>query len=115
MELLTSLGGDLLKNLGGNVAEIVGGGVLWIIDLLISLLPLSPFVGITIDGLPREAIGWLNYFVDIARMLTLFTAWLACLVIYFIASRVMDFIKQIDGIKQIIGNFILPTGVGGGE
>lgn len=106
---------DFLSNLGVDVAELLGGGVLWIIDLLISVLPFSPFLGLNIDGLPKQAVGWLNYFVDIGAMMRLMTGWLVCISIYMIVHQLLKVIDGIDGLKKIIGTIISPVSLPGGE
>lgn len=65
---------------------------------LIAILPSSPFKSVidewTLD-LP-DGVAWLNWFIDIPGMLKIFSAWLACYLIYLLVSIVMRWIKVIE-------------------
>lgn len=97
----------ILTWLGTSADEFIGGAVLWLLDLLISLLPLSPFIGINIDGLPAHAIGWLNWLVDIRGMMGLMGAWLACVMIYMVLHKILEVVND-AGITGLIGHIINP-------
>lgn len=92
--------------LGTSAEEVLGGAVLWLVQLLISALPLSPFLGVTLDGLPSEAIGWLNWFVGIGRMVDLMGAWLFCVLAFMVLSKVLDVLRSVGGVKAAIGHFV---------
>lgn len=65
---------------------------------VVAVLPYSPFKTFIDEwsvNVPN-GISWLNWFIDISGMLTIFAAWLSCYVIYLIASIVMRWIKVID-------------------
>lgn len=105
--------GGIVSTLGNNVDEIIGGGVLILVTLLVNLLPLSPFVGLSIEGLPGQAIGWLNYFVDIGRMMDLLGAWLGCVSIWMLVTKVLEVLRGSGGVKSMIGQFVRKIASGG--
>lgn len=70
----------------GFLGGILGG----LVRLLIGVLPLSPFQGITLGEGFDTAIGWLNWVVPVNDMLGIFTLWLAAA----LAAGVVSFIVR---------------------
>lgn len=102
----------LLDFFGAELSEVIGGGVLWLIDILLSFLPMSPFLGLDVSWMPDGALGWLNWFVGVDQMITLMGAWLACVLLYMVLKKVLEAVGSIDGIKNTIGSFLLGLGKG---
>lgn len=64
--------------------------------LVLKLLPLSPFSEF-IDELEQlEYLGYINWFFPIGRFITIATAWLACITLYYMCSILLRWLKAID-------------------
>lgn len=83
------------------IGDVLYSAANWVIDLLIGLLPMSPFATLTAGSLVGEGMGWLNYFADIGGMIDLFTAWLACLALFITARAVVSVARDVGGFKQL--------------
>ena len=98
---------------GGTVSDLLGGAVLWLIDLLLMALPMSPFLTLNLSGLPSEALGWANWFIDFNGMLGFMGLWLAAVSIYMILSTVIQALQSSSDIRRLIGDVVMPlTGLG---
>lgn len=66
-----------------------------LLALVMAFLPSSPFQEYIsrIDSIPYLAE--LNWFVPVPEILTIMEAWLACVVIYYLYSAIMRWIKVI--------------------
>ncbi len=109
--MLDALGG-VLAWLGTSADDLLGGAVLWLIDLLISFLPLSPFLGVTLQGLPAQALGWLNYFVNVRGMCDLMGLWLLCVTIYMALHAVLHVVHGSEELRKLIGHTVNPLSGG---
>lgn len=96
---------NVLEFLGTTLTDVVGGGVLWLIELALSLLPMSPFLTLRLDGLPSQALGWLNWFVDINAMLGLMGLWVAAILTYMVLTAIIQALRNNGDIKKAIGLF----------
>lgn len=67
------------------------------INFLTSVLPLSPFRRFidACDSIPW--LGYLNYFVPIGTFISILTAWVTCMVLFYLYSVLMRWIKVIGG------------------
>lgn len=80
------------------MGNIINGAIGWLKDMVvkaIDLLPDSPFQ-ITIPDYVHTIIGYVNYFVPIGQMITILTGWTACIIIYYVASLLLRWIKAIE-------------------
>lgn len=102
----------MLDVLAGLTDEFIGGAVVWLIDLLIKFLPLSPFVGLNLEGLPAQSLGWLNWFVDVGAMCDLLAAWLVCISIYMVLHKILEVINSDSSILKKIGGIVRPISGG---
>ena len=69
-----------------------------------SVLPVSPFHEFTEDGVISTistAMGWFNWVVDVYGMLTIFSAWLSCLTLWWIVKWLKK--NCIENASQWIG------------
>ena len=65
------------------------------LSLILSLLPLSPFVGV-IDALEKiPYLGYINYFIPVGTMLKIGAAWLSAIAVFYLYSVVARWIKLI--------------------
>lgn len=100
---------SILGFFGSTLEDVIGGGVLWLIDILLSFLPNSPFLTLSLD-VPEQGLNWLNWFVDLRGMLDFLALWLAAVMLYMVLHKVLEVVHGIDGIKGIIGNLFVSSG-----
>lgn len=69
-----------------------------VLKLVLSILPNSPFLSLssTYDISVGKYMPYLSWFLPIKSMLGILIAWLGCMLIYYIYSVVMRWIKLID-------------------
>lgn len=69
-----------------------------VLNLVLSILPNSPFLDLsrTYDISVAKYMPYLSWFLPIKSMLGILIAWLGCMLIYYIYSVVMRWIKLID-------------------
>ena len=80
------------------MGSIVNGAISWvkgIIAGIIDLLPDSPFQ-IDIHDYVTDIIGYVNYFIPIGSMVKILTAWGACILLWYVSSLLMRWIKAIE-------------------
>ena len=66
------------------------------LELVIKLLPLSPFSSF-IDGLEDlPYLSYLNWFVPVGSFITIGTAWLGVITTYYMLSILLRWLKAID-------------------
>ena len=67
------------------------------IEVLLKFLPASPFQGFiqSLSGLPY--LGYLNWFIPVADLVAIGTVWLSAIVIFYVVSIVMRWVKMIGG------------------
>lgn len=76
--------------------------VIWlfakVLSLIFDLLPNSPFLNITTlyDRSVGNYMGYLSWFIPIKQILGVTVAWLSCMLVYYVYSVVMRWIKLID-------------------
>lgn len=65
------------------------------IGLVVGLLPPSPFQ--LIDNSPiSEFIGGFNWIIPISSMVTILSAWVLCIGVYYVIMLVLRWVKAID-------------------
>lgn len=65
-------------------------------QLLMSVLPVSPFTNFIATYRMPQGIAWLNWFFPVHQCLTVFAAWLAAYAIYLLYSIIMRWVKVIS-------------------
>lgn len=104
----------VIEYISGNVEMLLGSAVLWLVNILITLLPSTPFLISGADGIPAESIRWLNWFVDVGGLANIMAGWLLCVSLYYVASKVYQVISNINGIRFAIGERVVDAVSGGG-
>lgn len=83
------------------VGSVIDTILEWLSDMCIAvlmLLPESPFAGISLAKIPGFAnvLGWINYFVPIGAMLSIFTTYLLAVMIWYGVRWVLRLAQYID-------------------
>lgn len=66
------------------------------LDFVLALLPLSPFTEV-IDSLESVPyLGYLNWFIPVGTCLKIGTLWLSAIIIFYIYSIILRWIKAIQ-------------------
>ena len=65
----------------------------WIRSVLASILPLSPFQQYIDRFRGIEFLGWLNWFVPISDILSVFAVYLTCVAAFYLYSIVLRWVK----------------------
>lgn len=81
----------ILKSIWNSIVDFVEQ----IANAIIMLLPDSPFKDIEIPAEVRQIFGYVNYFVPIAAMLSIGTAWLTAIGIYYLYQTILRWSKTI--------------------
>lgn len=65
--------------------------------VITNILPLSPFRGFiqSIGELPF--LGWLNWFIPVQDLVTIFAAWLGAVAVFYLYQIVLRWVKVIQG------------------
>lgn len=95
-----------LEFLGTTIQDVVGGGILWLLELLLTTLPMSPFLTLNVNGLPAQALGWLNWFVDVNGMLGLMGLWVAAVLAYMVATAILHALRENGDVVKAIGIWV---------
>lgn len=80
--------------------EFVVGLFQGIVNLLKSVLPVSPFHDLTISSDVGNALGWLNWVFPIADCLAIMTAWLAALLLFTVVRFVVSKIRLVTTLTK---------------
>lgn len=78
------------------MGAIISSLVTFVLNFLLSVLPLSPFAGLKLDGEVHTAIGWLNWVVPFNEMTTMLLAWIAAATLVTVVGYVLDNIEKIE-------------------
>lgn len=66
-----------------------------IIDMLLKVLPTSPFADFINDFSNLPSLGVLNWFFPVGPCLTVLAAWLGAISLYYVYSVIMRWVKLI--------------------
>lgn len=78
------------------MGAIISSLITFVVNFLLSVLPLSPFVGLRLDGQIHTAIGWLNWIVPFGDMTTLMLAWIAAATFVTVVGYILDNMEKIQ-------------------
>ena len=73
--------------------EIICNGINKSIDFITTVLPTSPFQYYIRQAEKLPYLGYLNYFVPIPTFIAIGQSWLTCIVIYYLYSVIMRWVK----------------------
>lgn len=79
------------------VQDVVMGLVQQLLNLVLFLLPDSPFQGIlSQSGAITPYLGYVNYFYDVSFAVTAFETWLAAITLYLIYQLYLRWAKAVS-------------------
>ncbi|MCC0701286.1 hypothetical protein KGF42_18415 [Clostridioides sp. ZZV15-6383] len=85
---------DFIFGIVTNVINFIISALAGVINFVFSFLPNSPFLNLNkVDSDVLSYLPYVSYFFPVKLMFATLTAWLACMLIYFIYSVVMRWIK----------------------
>ena len=68
-----------------------------VLQFILFLLPDSPFQKFILgNDVVKKYVGFVNYFVPVAEMLLIFSAWCTAIAVYYIYQIVLRWIKMIE-------------------
>lgn len=68
-----------------------------VLQFVLALLPDSPFQKyILSNSVITKYVGYVNYFVPVAEMLIIFSAWCTAIAVYYMYQTVLRWIKLIE-------------------
>lgn len=84
-----------------NLLVFILNTIIWlfaaVLNIVFSLLPDSPFLNISTYGLSiNKYLSNLSWLLPIKQMIGILVIWLGCMLIYYVYSVVMRWIKLID-------------------
>lgn len=77
------------------MGAIIGLMAEFLLNFLLTVLPLSPFADLRLDGQVQTAIGWVNWIVPFSDMATLMIAWITAATLVTVIGYVVDNIDRI--------------------
>ena len=80
-----------VKTIWNKITDIVET----ILSSVLLLLPDSPFADVEIPQEVQQLLGYVNYFVPVAAMLAIGTAWLGSIGIYYLVQTILRWTKAI--------------------
>lgn len=83
------------------MGSIISFLVTSLFNLLLTFLPLSPFVNLTLGDEVGTAVGWLNWCIDVHGMVTMFGLWLAAATVVAVVQVVRDNLDWILGMAGL--------------
>lgn len=76
--------------------ELATNGLTGLVNLLTSVLPLSPFQSYILYFNAWPYIGWVNWFVPVKGYLVIWGSWLSAVGLYYIYSAILRWVKAIQ-------------------
>ena len=85
-----------IKNFLSGIVDGINDIFNELFQIVIMLLPTSPFKNITINPIIIDFLGYLNYYMPIKSLLIIMAEWLGCIVIYYTYQLVLRQIKAVS-------------------
>lgn len=67
-----------------------------IFQMLIMLLPTSPFQNISLNPIFIDFLGYMNYYIPMKSLLNIMLGWLSCILIYYTYQLILRQIKAVS-------------------
>lgn len=85
-----------IKNFLSGIVDGINDIFNEIFQIVIMLLPTSPFKSITINPIFVDFLGYMNYYVPMKSLLVIMAEWLGCIVIYYTYQLILRQIKAVS-------------------
>ncbi len=85
-----------LKNFLSGIIDGVNDVFNELFQIVIILLPTSPFQSIKIDPIFIDFLGYMNYYIPMKNLLAIMIEWLSCIVIYYTYQLCLRHIKAVS-------------------
>lgn len=82
---------EIIKSIWNGIVDVVDD----IVNVIVLLLPDSPFADVDIPAEVVEIFGYVNYFVPVAAMLAIGTSWLAAIGVYYLYQTILRWARTI--------------------
>lgn len=82
---------EIIKSIWNGIVDVVDD----IVNVIVLLLPDSPFANVDIPAEVVEIFGYVNYFVPVAAMLAIGTSWLAAIGVYYLYQTILRWARTI--------------------
>lgn len=76
---------DGISNIFGAIGEVI-----------FSLLPDSPFTSFLDAMQTQDWLRWLNWLIPIGTFISIGTAWLTCVSVYYLYSMILRYIRAVE-------------------
>lgn len=77
------------------MGAIIGLMAEFLLNFLLTVLPLSPFADMRLDGQVQTAVGWVNWIVPFGDMVAMMIAWITAATLVTVIGYVVDNIDRI--------------------
>lgn len=85
-----------IKNFLSGIIDGINDVFNEIFQIVIMLLPTSPFQNISINPIFTDFLGYMNYYIPMKSLLVIMGEWLACIVIYYTYQLILRHIKAVS-------------------
>lgn len=82
----------MIKRIVDAIMEFLAG----LVEVAIGWLPESPFVDLPEFSQFRQIMSWINYFVPVGTMLSIFTVYLAAVAVWYAVRWILRIARYID-------------------
>lgn len=82
---------DFLEGILNGLIEICGNAV----NGVLSLLPMSPFSNLSLS-VGADIVAYINFFVPVGQMITISSAWLSCIAIWYVVQICLRWLKAAE-------------------
>lgn len=68
----------------------------YILSIILSVLPNSPFVMIQADAEIQQVLRWVNWVIPVTEMVAILEMWLAAIAVFYAWQLILRFAKAIE-------------------
>lgn len=77
------------------MGAIIGLFLEFLFNFLLTVLPVSPFANMRLDGQIQTAVGWLNWIIPVGDMAAMFIAWVGAAMLVAVITFIVENIDRI--------------------
>lgn len=90
---------DIFGDIGGFFKTVINkfsGVVNEIFEMIVAMLPDSPFSNLDLDPIFLDFLGYLNYYCPMSVLLVIMASWLTCIATYYAYQLILRIIRAIS-------------------